>query len=160
VCFLVRKPTVVSVNERLRAHAESGPFIKFQDGLEAYAINGVALPPEMRSKYKKMKGHDIMSIDNVEIRRALIEWYGLEKFVFETGGKLVHEDRYGQLFRKPMPLGEEAICIVKVKNSTPEPDGSYRYYFIRVPPFVRTAKEAVAWTFGVAAKDYAPERET
>ena len=32
-------------------------------------------------------------------------------------------------------------------NSTPEPDGTRRTYFLRVPPQMRTAREAVAWTF-------------
>ena len=38
--------------------------------------------------------------------------------------------------------------VVEVVNATPEPDGSYRHYFLQVPPGVRTAREAVAWTFG------------
>jgi hypothetical protein len=35
-----------------------------------------------------------------------------------------------------------------VVNSTPEQDGTYRRYLLRVPPTTRTAREAVAWTFG------------
>ncbi len=50
--------------------------------------------------------------------------------------------------------------MVKVVNSTPEPDGSRREYFLRVPPTVRTAREAVAWTFGLAADAYRPVNES
>ena len=41
--------------------------------------------------------------------------------------------------------------MVEVVNSTPEPDGSRKTYFLRVPPTIGTAREAVAWTFGLGA---------
>jgi hypothetical protein len=47
-----------------------------------------------------------------------------------------------------------------VINSTPEPDGRFKRYWLRVPPDTKTAHEAVAWTFGVPAKDYSPTVET
>ena len=50
--------------------------------------------------------------------------------------------------------------MVEVLNSTPEPDGSRKTYFLRVPPRTRTAREAVAWTFGVREPDYRPAQET
>lgn len=50
--------------------------------------------------------------------------------------------------------------MVKVRNSTPEPDGSVRDYWLRVPPDLRTARAAVAWTFGLEPTEYAPAVET
>ena len=50
--------------------------------------------------------------------------------------------------------------VVEVENSTPEPDGSRRTYFLRVPPATRTAREAVAWTFSMTADAYRPSMET
>jgi hypothetical protein len=50
--------------------------------------------------------------------------------------------------------------MVKVVNSTPKPDGTYKDYFLRVPPTVRTAREAVAWTFDLDPTVYAPVLET
>lgn len=46
------------------------------------------------------------------------------------------------------------------QNSTPEPDGTFRDYFLRVPPGMVRAKQAVAWTFGVSEEDYYLENET
>ena len=40
--------------------------------------------------------------------------------------------------------------MVEVQNSTPEPDGSYRTYFLRVPNHTFTARDGVAWTFGLS----------
>jgi len=47
-----------------------------------------------------------------------------------------------------------------VVNGTPDPDGSHRRYFLRVPPNVRTAHEAVAWTYGLTAREYEPRIRT
>ena len=50
--------------------------------------------------------------------------------------------------------------MVKVVNSTAEADGSFKDYFLRVPTTITSAREAVAWTFGKAADEYAPEVQT
>ena len=55
---------------------------------------------------------------------------------------------------------DEPVVMVEVVNSTAEPDGTFRTYWLRVPPSTRTAREGVAWTFGVAEEEYRPERET
>lgn len=39
-------------------------------------------------------------------------------------------------------------------DATLEPDGSSKFYFLRVPPTMRTAREAVAWTFGLSECEY------
>jgi hypothetical protein len=44
---------------------------------------------------------------------------------------------------------------VEVENATPEADGTRRHYWLRVPSRMRTAREAVAWTYGLSAEQYA-----
>ena len=61
---------------------------------------------------------------------------------------LVRKDEFGKLWRLRSGWDEEELRVVEVVNRTPEPDGSYRHYFLQVPPWVGTAREAVAWTFG------------
>ena len=46
--------------------------------------------------------------------------------------------------------------MVELLNSTPEPNGEHKTYFLRVPPTMQTAHEAVAWTFDKKQIDYAP----
>jgi hypothetical protein len=41
-----------------------------------------------------------------------------------------------------------------VVNGTPETDGSRRRYVLRVPSRMRTAREAVAWTYGLTPERY------
>lgn len=96
---------------------------------------------------------------NIEVRRALIDMYGLEHFIRDSAAKKIQQDEFGVLYEKQVP-GDEPIVVVKVYNSTPEPDGSIKAYFLRVPPRVRTAKEAVAWTFNMEKEDYNPSQET
>lgn len=60
----------------------------------------------------------------------------------------------------PRP-GREAVSVVEVVNATPEFDGSYRHNFLRVSPWAGSAREAVAWTFGLeSADEYAPVEES
>lgn len=83
----------------------------------------------------------------------MIERFGLDRFLRESGAELVHFDDYGKLWRALIP-GDEPLVMVEVVNSTPEPDGTFKDYFLRVPPTVRTAREAVAWTFDVEPVEY------
>ena len=73
---------------------------------------------------------------------------------------VLHHDDFGRLWDAGLDAGGEPIRVVQVVNATPERDGSFRHYFLRVPPGVRTAQEAVAWTFGLDASEYAPVRES
>ena len=70
----------------------------------------------------------------------------------------VHEDECGVLWRKrwgyPTSL-TGAWAAVEVRNGTAEPDGTHKTYFLRVPSQMRTAREAVAWTYGLMAEEYA-----
>ncbi len=52
-------------------------------------------------------------------------------------------------------LGFDAWAAVEVVNATPEPDGTRRHFFLQVPANIRTAREAVAWTYGLRAEAYA-----
>ena len=77
----------------------------------------------------------------------------------DGGAKELHRDDFGVLFAKEIP-GDEPLVMVNVVNSTPEANGDFHDYFLRVPPSMRTAREAVAWTFGKTANLYSPTKET
>jgi hypothetical protein len=103
---------------------------------------------------------DIDREENVEKRRGLIELYGTSRYLNDAGAKLIHSDKFGQLFRIEIP-NDEPLTMVKVKNSTIEPDGTYKEYFLRVPPYIHTAHDAVAWTFNIdKAEEYNPSQES
>jgi hypothetical protein len=96
---------------------------------------------------------------NVEVRRVMIERFGQEKYLQESGAVEIHRDDFGVLYRKEIS-GDEPLVMVKVVNSTAEPDGSFKDYFLRVPPEIQRARQAVAWTFDKSERDYNPEFQT
>ena len=79
---------------------------------------------------------------------------------------LVHADSFGRLWdftfewRGHYNRERTSVRMVNVWNSTPEPDGSIQMHSIRVPRSVRSAHEAVAWTFNLLPNQYQPQKET
>lgn len=92
--------------------------------------------------------------------KSLIQRFGLDRFLRDANVDLLDESRYGQLYRKRMRFGDEPLMLLCVYDATPGPNGKPSRYFLRVPPYMRTAKEAVAWTFGLSWRDYSPSIET
>ncbi|MBI1807932.1 MAG: hypothetical protein HYR76_12880, partial [Ignavibacteria bacterium] len=101
----------------------------------------------------------ILSEVNAEVRRVMIERFGVQQFIVASGAKVIHQDECGVLYKKELMM-DEPLVMVKVINSTPEPDGTYKSYFLRVPPTITTAREAVAWTFDMKPEEYSPKRQT
>ena len=89
----------------------------------------------------------------------MVERFGADRLVREGGATLVSEDATGRLWRR-IRQGDEPLAMVEVRNATPEPDGTSRVYYLRVPPWTWSARDGVAWTFGMAPHWYAPVKET
>ena len=85
--------------------------------------------------------------------------FGVDVFLDRIGAQPVQGDECGELYRAELE-GDEPLVVVKVRNSTPEPDGSTKDYFLRVPPTYKTARGAVAWTFGMDWRSYRPRVQT
>ncbi len=102
---------------------------------------------------------DIDNERNAAIRSLMLARYGLPKYVMASGADEIHRDTYGVLFHKVLPDGEPARFI-QVTNKTAQIDGSFRTYLLAVSPDVMTAKQAVAWTFGLDEHDYDPFEES
>ena len=144
------RPLVLEADDAGRLHAEHGPALAYGDGLVVFAWHGVDVPEWVIREPDRITVETIDAETNAEVRRVLVERFGVERLIREGGSVLVDEDASGRLWRRD--LGgrwnrEEPISMVEVENSTPEPDGTRKTYFLRVPPTVRTAREAVAWTF-------------
>ena len=107
----------------------------------------------------RIKTGTIEDESNAEVRRAFIEIYGEARYLEDSGAGIIASDDVGDLYRKDIP-GDEPLVMVRVLNSTPEPDGSIKPYMLRVPPDMRTPREAIAWTFGMSESEYRPAVET
>ncbi|HEY9712584.1 MAG TPA: hypothetical protein V6C72_03895 [Chroococcales cyanobacterium] len=149
----------IRLNDQGMLHSQAGPAFSCRDGYQIYSRNGVTMPTELMRNPHLITVARIESEFNIEVQRVLIEMFGLERYLRESGAKRVDEDQYGVLYRKEL-IGDEPIVVVKVTNSTPEPDGTAKQYFLRVPPSITSAREAVAWTFGLDGREYHPAVET
>jgi hypothetical protein len=132
-----------------------------------YFWHGVRVPAFVVLRPDRITVAHIDRETNAEVRRVMIERYrygkeihGPAAFVRDAGAvRLDHDERYGTLWRRNVP-DDESIVAVEVVNSTRSPDGSFKRYWLRVPPEMTTAREAVAWTFGLHSQQYEPEKET
>ncbi|MBN2118545.1 MAG: hypothetical protein JW730_18370 [Anaerolineales bacterium] len=102
---------------------------------------------------------EVQAESNAEIRRVMIERYGQGRYLEDAGAKIIHSSGDRILYRQEIP-DDEPLVMVRVLNSTPEPTGEIKSYFLRVPPDITDADQAVAWTFGMTRDDYHPEMET
>jgi len=115
---------------------------------------------------KRLTAKMVFGLPNVLARKEAIERIGFERLIgtYDDGSELIHEHpKFGSLFRLPAEQMDEWMHIVRVRNGTREPDGSYAHYYLRVPPHIWDVQEAVAWTFQIESRHsrtYRPLVET
>ena len=154
--LLVPRPRI-RFDAQGRAHDWDGsPAVAWERGLGLYYWRGVEMTPPAGRDPEWLTPRRVLRWANAERRRVAIERFGWEWFLSGVDTTVVQQDDYGRLLRSDEPVDGEALTLVEVVNSTAEPDGSYRRYVLRVPPGVRSAREAVAWTFGLRAGQYDP----
>ena len=159
VCILTERHSRIERDERGRLHSAAGPAIVYPDGWSVYAWHGVGIAGAIIVRPETITVAQIQHEANVEVRRVLLERYGFDRYVTDSGALPIHADDTGTLYRCELD-GDEPLAVVAVLNSTPEPDGSRKRYVLRVPPDMTEARQAVAWTFGQKADEYQPALET
>jgi hypothetical protein len=158
--FICERPQTCHMNERFQLHNTDGPALTYADGFAHYAWNGIIVPEKVIKEKDSISVEQIEKETNVEVRRVMLEIYGEQRFLDDSGIVPIQEDETGILYRKEFP-NDEALVMVKVVNKSPEPDGTFKHYYLRVPPHIKTAQEAVAWTFEFEEpEEYGPEIET
>ena len=161
VCILSERPCELHRDPRFRLHCEDGPAIKYPDGWCIYAWHGIRVDSRIIEKPESITVKEIDRQPNAEIRRIMIERYGMSRYLIDGNAKKIHSDDFGTLYRREFS-DDEPLVMVHVVNSTKEPDGSYKDYFLRVPANIERARQAVAWTWGddIDEFNYAPLVET
>ncbi|MGA4554006.1 DUF6745 domain-containing protein [Methylorubrum aminovorans] len=102
---------------------------------------------------------EILGERNAERRRVMLERFGFETFMEAAEAEELDRDRDSggerRLLRVELAGDEPLVCVSVGCPSTG------RRYFLRVPPSMRTCRQAVAWTAGFDdPADYAPLVET
>jgi hypothetical protein len=158
-CFVGVSPNEIVLDNRLRISNADGPAIVYADGFKVWLIEGMLAPRNLVESPQSLTLEEIDAEANVALRRMMIEAYGMSRYLLDSEAMLIHSDEFGDLYRKEL-AGDEPLVVVCVTNKTPEPDGTYKKYFLRIPPTISTAKEAVAWTFEQQTEEYMPGQET
>ena len=157
LCIITDKPTGLHRDDPSRLHNENGLAIGYSDGWGIYAIHGVRVPDWVVLHPDQITVEKINGESNSEIRRIMVQRYGFDRYIKDVGATPLHTDETGTLYRLGVnDENNDPITVVHVVNSTPEPDGTYKDYFLMVPPNMNRAKQAVAWTFEMNERDYAP----
>ena len=159
VAIVCERPTQLHLDDRGRLHHGDGPALAYQDGFLLNRWHGVPIPAEFAQTLRSLTPEIIRAERNAELRRIMLEHYGHDRYILDSGAEPIHHDEAGKLWR--LTLGnDEPITMVEVLNATAEPDGTFRTYWLRVPPHTRTPKEGVAWTFGLTQEEYKPLVQT
>lgn len=107
---------------------------------------GVRVNDSIAFESDSMTGQDILNVENIELRRVLIERLGYETFLQQVGGLIRDRDRDAggerQLVYIPFE-DDEALMILKVICPS-----TGHTHVLRVPPHMRTCHQAVAWIAG------------
>ena len=163
------KPTV-HVEEAAtgkRLHNATGPALD-SDIENLHFWHGVMVPEFVIMRPEFITVEHIQKEENVEVRRVMLDRYGIARYLVDSKAERIHEDEFGELYRTEIH-DDEPLVMVKVLNSTQEPDGSRKSYFLRVHPELcplqtdgdlgapqkLTAMNAIASTFGLTGAQYA-----
>lgn len=166
-------------NEEGRLHRDDGPALITptrvtwyrngrKHGMDAdkfgtvfYYFENIRVPPHYVTNPDKIELSEVLTHPNAEVRFVGMKALGMEKVLASGAAKIVDkDDEKGQILFHMAGIFPDPVCYVKVVNSTPEADGTYKDYYLCVPPNMRTCRQAVAWTFGLSEARYQPSQET
>ncbi|MBV9258498.1 MAG: hypothetical protein JO215_10810 [Ktedonobacteraceae bacterium] len=152
--FIVHRPLLLARDEAGRLHSETGKCVEYRDGWGFYAWHGVLVPEKAILAPEQLTREDFLNEPNLEVRRVIWERMG-NRFVSELGDVIESGPR-GVLYEVVLFSGPERRArYVQVQDAS-----TGRQYFLRVPPTIQTAAEAVAWSFHLAVEEYSPAQET
>ncbi|MFC1600820.1 DUF6745 domain-containing protein [Candidatus Sumerlaeota bacterium] len=158
-CILSERPVSTPSLQNLSGHDMEKPVVAYADGWSIWGLwsdfYGVRIPDASSIQLADIQGESCP-----EVQGLLIEQYGAVRYMRDLGPTLWHRDECGELFSLELGYGYEPLMAVKVKNATPERDGTFAEYWLRVPSDVETAREAVAWTFETSKDEYRPIAES
>lgn len=139
------KPTAIRFDDQNRLHCEAGPAIEYEDGYSLYAWHGTTIPAEWIVKRSELTPKIALAQTNTEIRRAACEIVTWARILRELKATVIDADEdpmIGTLVEVNIPaIGREKFLKVLC--------GTGREFAIPVPPTMKKALEANAWTFNI-----------
>jgi hypothetical protein len=107
---------------------------------------GVPVDERIAFRPETLKHDEVLSERNAEVRRVMLERYGLDRFMRDAKAETLDEDTDAggrrRLLRLKLEGDEDLVCVTVICPSTD------RQFVLRVPPGMRTCRQAIAWTAG------------
>ncbi len=164
VAIVCGRPKHIDRDNNSRLHSENRPAVLWSDGYAQYFWHGVAVTAKIIETPEQLTKEDLIKEENAEVRRAMMEKLGTDRFfelldVDEVNRETVGVGDYAQeyiLYRTKEidAIAEKHIQFVKVRCHS-----TGREFMLCVPPEIEDAGTAVAWTFGMTKAEYKPLAE-
>ncbi len=149
--------------DRGRLHCADGPAVSSRAGTRWFYWRGVRVPRLVIEDPRSVSVETIWKVENVEVRRAWLESYGLEQALTdlrESGrARVIHKTSVPE--RALWELDYVDVDDRKPRYVQVTCPSTGRVYFLRVHPDHSTCEAAVASTFkGVSVGAYAQALES
>ena len=152
-CIVCDFPEILKVDDRNLPHCENGPSHRWRDGWSLYHWHGIRIPDAWIEDKTALTPAIALSWPNVEQRRAAIEIVGWARVLDELNAVTIDEDadpEIGSIVEVEIPeIGKERFLRVRCATG--------RMFALPMPPYIKTAIEGQAWSFGYDdPKDWLP----
>ena len=126
-----------------RLHRSDGPAMGWAAGWGVYVVRGRRVPGWIIEDPGRLHVAAIEAERNAEVRRVMMERYGLARYMRDSGAQVVDGCgpdhpvaglRGARLLSKQLRGEREPLVFLDMVNSTPEPDGTFRRYLERIDP--------------------------
>jgi|SRR5271166_2673814 len=142
VLIISDRPSVLHVDDRGRAHNPKGAAIEYRDGWKIYAWKDILIPRDIVEKPESITVSQILNEGNAEIRRAMVDIFGLDRFVVESKSKSLDTQGEYELLEVPY-LNNVSMIALKMRCPT-----TAAVYVHSVHPECTNVEQALAWKRG------------
>jgi hypothetical protein len=156
VVILTERPAVVRLDGDGTVHADGEAAVEYPDGFAVHAWHGHRVPRRVAVEPATLTVDDVDAEQDSHVRLVMVERAGGWTWYLDAcGAEAIQQDECGTLWRKP-GVGGEPVLLVSMEKATASARGTHVLSVLRVPPTAVTAREAVAWTFGLEPDEYDP----
>jgi len=145
VCFASERPSKIKLDDQGRLHCEDGLSIQYPSRWGLFHWHGTQVPGEWIMDRNSLNAKKALTWENIEQRRSACEILTWAKVLDELKAKVIDADEdeeIGELVEVEIPdIGKERFLRVIC--------GTGRKFAIPVPPNMKTALAANAWTYGI-----------
>jgi hypothetical protein len=155
VVVVARPPSFAHFDAQWRLHHPSRPALEYSDGSH-YFWRGTRVPASWIVDPSGVKAAHLLFWSSAEERRVGLEIVGWDRLLRQLSPESIDRDAdptVGELLEARMPDGE-TLRFLRVRC------GTGREFVLSVPPTMRAAREANAWTYGLTQETYELEART